>query len=366
MAWSRVLIVSDGASPHTRRLVRTLAAAGLDVWLASFENVAIDGVSVRRLGQQPPDRDLRYLAGIVPLARLIRQIRPAIIHAHYVSSYGLMAALALRFAHPIGNRPRLVQTAWGSDLLVTARSSTARRTAARLCLRAADLITGDSNDLEIAAHHLAPAVPYRRFVFGPARSLFESARNVQKTMVSSRRLDPDTRVGLVVAAFRLAKVLEPVSLDGWRLVIAGSGRDESVRRAAAGQSDIELVGHLEREDLDRLLGKAAVAVSIPVSDASSAALLESMAAGVLPLVNDLPANREWVDEAIGELVERDPDEEALARAMIRAARRTPDVAGIRARVGGVVWEDEVARLISAYQATAGSNPFKPRSQDPST
>ena len=37
-------------------------------------------------------------------------------------------------------------------------------------------------------------------------------------------------------------------------------------------------------------------ISIPTSDSTSVTLLEAMAAGSLPIVSDLPANREWIED----------------------------------------------------------------------
>jgi glycosyltransferase involved in cell wall biosynthesis len=175
-------------------------------------------------------------------------------------------------------------------------------------------------------------------------------RNADRVVVSARRLDPDTRVPLIVEAFRRAHELEPASMHGWRLVVAGTGTDVArVRAAASGDERVELVGPLHQDDLYRHFSAAAVSVSIPVSDATSAALLEAMAAGALPIVNDLPANREWVDDAVGIIVSRDPVPGELAQAITSATRRQDATGAIRARVASVTWETEIAGLIERLQ-----------------
>jgi glycosyltransferase involved in cell wall biosynthesis len=42
--------------------------------------------------------------------------------------------------------------------------------------------------------------------------------------------------------------------------------------------------------------RCALFVSVPESDGTSVSLLEAMAAGCLPILSDLPANREWVED----------------------------------------------------------------------
>ena len=45
----------------------------------------------------------------------------------------------------------------------------------------------------------------------------------------------------------------------------------------------------------RILGDCKVSISVPGSDATSVALLESMACGLAVVASDLPANRQWLD-----------------------------------------------------------------------
>ena len=344
-----VMLVGDLASPHVRRLATALRDHGLTIAVACFEGDPIPGIETHRLGSRPVHHDRRYAAAVFPLARLLRRRRPGVVHAHYLSSYGLLAALAIRLAHPIGRRPALVQTTWGSDLLVTARTSFIRRFLATIALRSADLMTGDSADLEAAARRLAPRARFHRFVFGPAVDRFEIARQPDRVVLSGRRLDPDMRVHLVIAAFKSATSRDP-GMDGWRLVVAGDGTQAAeLRRSAADDSSIEFVGYLDAAALGAQLARGAVFVSVPVSDATSAFVLEAMAAGVVPVVNDLPANREWVDASIGEIVPADPTVEDLAAAIARAARRTIAPESVRSRVRAVAWDAEVGRLVGLYR-----------------
>lgn len=352
-----VLLVADAASVHTRRLAAGLRDAGVRVGVAGFEGEPIDGVGLHRLGARGSRSDARYGLAVPTLARLIRRLRPRIVHGHYVSSYGLLAALASRAARLGGTRATLVQSAWGTDLLVTAAHSAVRREMARVALRPASLITGDSTDLLDAARSLAPTVDVLRFVWGPPRALAEAPRHPEKQVLSSRRLDPDMRVDLIVRAFLAAIELDPMTTAGWRLTVAGTGSERGAVHAAAGGSGrIVFVGQLGPGDLHaRLLGSD-IFVSIPPSDGTSAALMEAMAAGAMPVVSDLPANREWVDGTVGEIVGRHPDAAELAAALVRAMRRDVDPARIRARVADVAWEQQVVRLVQAYGTIGGVRP----------
>jgi L-malate glycosyltransferase len=136
-----VLLVGDGKNVHVRRLAAALAEGGLAVELACFEGDPIPGVVLHRLGRRPPAQDRRYPLAIPALARLVRRRRPRVVHACFLSSYGLMTALALLLVRAVGRRPRIVQSALGSDLLVKARTSRIRALLAQLTLRTADVVT---------------------------------------------------------------------------------------------------------------------------------------------------------------------------------------------------------------------------------
>jgi len=266
-----------------------------------------------------------------------------------------MTAFAHRLAFPFGGGMPVVQSPWGSDLLVTAQRSRLRAALAALTLRSAALVTGNSRGLREQSVRLAPRTPWHRFVWGPHRSVVEAPRRSERLALSTRRLEPNMRVDLVVAAFRRACTQAPETLHGWELIVTHDGSASgTVHAAAEGDPAVRFVGVLKYAELHRLLLRSAMIISVPVSDATSAALMDGLAAGLIPVVNALPGNLEWVDAEIGEVVSRDPSVDELAVAIVRAAQRSPDAGRIRDRVRDIVWEDEVPRLIEAYEQLAGS------------
>jgi glycosyltransferase involved in cell wall biosynthesis len=346
-----VLLVADGASIHTCRLATALAERGMRVHLAAFEGDPLPGVESHRLGSWPVATDQRYLLAIPRLARLIRRIRPDVINAHYLSSYGLLATVARRVADPARHSTILVQAVWGTDLLVTAKASRIRRALATLALRDADLVTADSSDLLAEAAALAPSTQRRRFIFGPPGGLIDRPRAEERVVVSTRRLDPDCRVRLVIAGFRAAAGMDPLAMNGWRLVIAGTGSEEASLRAQVGEdASIEFTGWIQPAAVHELLLRARANVSIPVSDATSAALLEAIAAGADPVVNDLAANREWVDPSIGHFVPRDPTTDEVGRAILAAVRFGGRATATREVMRAATWEVQVDGLVEAFKA----------------
>jgi glycosyltransferase involved in cell wall biosynthesis len=342
-----ILLIGDGESVHVERLAIGIAEAGWNVHLARFEGQVISGVTTHQIGRLPPSHDIRYGLAVPALARLVRRIRPRIVHAHYVTSYGVLARAALALANQGREQPRLIISAWGSDLLVTSFSRPMKWPIG-WALRGSDLVVGDSEDLEERAAGLAPNVPWHRFVYGPERRLIEAPLGDGRDIVSARSLIPEMRIDLVIRAFRHLSERTPSVATGHRLIVAGDGPLRSALEDEARGLNVEFTGRIERAALHEHLLRSRVQVSIPTSDATSAALMDGLAAGMVPVVNDLPANREWVDQSIGEVVSRAPGIEDVADALARALTRPIDRAAIRDRVRQVVWEDELKRLLAKY------------------
>ena len=102
-------LLGDANSPHTRRWALEMRARGWRVSLVTARPEPLDGVEQRILA--PVQRQTDWLLRTSAAQRAVRELAPDIVHAHYLTSYGYLAARCDR--HP------LVMTAWGSDLLVT-------------------------------------------------------------------------------------------------------------------------------------------------------------------------------------------------------------------------------------------------------
>lgn len=61
------------------------------------------------------------------------------------------------------------------------------------------------------------------------------------------------------------------------------------------QKNVTFLGRITNSELSKFLTISHIYVSLPVTEGVSASLLEAMACGCIPIVSDLPSNREWVD-----------------------------------------------------------------------
>ena len=287
MTQPHLTLLGDATSVHVQRWAREMLARDWRVSLVTARPAPVEGVTQHVL--QPVRRSRDWLGRVGEAKALVAALRPDIVHAHYVTSYGYLAA------HVLGV-PR-VMTAWGSDLLVTPQRSVALRWLTGWILRRASLITGDSADLIALAQRWAPQVRSELIHWGVDLARFRPTPWAEKPAaeaVSLRSWEPNYQIDLILRAFAEVRRARPDA----RLHLLGGGSEESALRSLAeslalGEAAV-FHGRLDDAGMARVLARSKLSISVPRSDATSVSVLESMASGVAVLASDLPANREWL------------------------------------------------------------------------
>lgn len=338
----RVLLLGDLPSPHTRRWVEALRSE-VDLAVVGFGERP-PGVAARSLGPSPAST-IRQLSSVPAIRSFAAGFAPDVVHAHFASSYGVLAMLA-------GLEPR-VTTAWGSDVLLLGERGPALRAVVGRALRSSRLLTFDASEVGDALARLAPGVPSAELVFGPPARWCALPRSDDRSVLSPRLPEPLYGIPTILRAFARA------DLEGWSLDVLTSGRPVDELRSLAHELGIgdrtRWWPRLDHEQVAERFGSAEVFCSIPRSDATASSLLEGMACGSFPIVTDLQANRRWIDEGANGLLVPFGDEQALARALVQATSapelRARAAAANRARIDGeITWEAAVRRMLELYRS----------------
>jgi glycosyltransferase involved in cell wall biosynthesis len=319
-------LLGDANSVHLRRWAGEMQARGFRSSIVTARPQPLDGVE--QVVLPPVQRSADWLFRVGAARRAVAALAPDLVHAHYVSSYGFLAAR-------VGRRP-LVMTAWGSDLLVTPRRSRLMHALTGWTLRRADLVTGDSLDLVAAIDAYRPRRPAEQIHWGADLARFapvDWAARAPFEIVSLRSWEPNYRIPVIlqaVAALQREAPGRPLALH-----LLGGGPEAAALRtqvdALGLQGVVQFHGRLDDTGMAAVLARCKASVSVPASDATSVSVLESMAAGVPVVASDLPANRQWLDSEPALIVPVD-DAAALAAAL----RRLRD-------------DDALAQRISAHQ-----------------
>jgi glycosyltransferase involved in cell wall biosynthesis len=307
----RIVLLGDGDSPHLLKWARALSALPqLELWAASSRGFApgFDACvpPARRLALQTRPRaaggNASLLLQLPRLARWLQRVDADWVHAHYLTSHGTLAWLARAL---FGLRAQLVGSAWGSDILDTPQRSALLRGLTRRVLRACALTTSDSQVMAARLRELG-AGEVMVFPFGleamPSATSAASASAAKDDTLffANRGLEP------IYQPHRVLQQFAALCGEHGRLVVANDGALRAAlqqQAQALGLHDrVQFVGRLDADTQATHYARARWYLSLPRSDSVSVSVLEAMAHGCVPILSDLPANRELVRDGDNGLV----------------------------------------------------------------
>jgi glycosyltransferase involved in cell wall biosynthesis len=281
--------------------VKYFADRGHSIHLVTFsETRRIEGVKVRNLRYFSK---LAHPFRIVEAAKAVRKIDPDVLHAHYISHYGMYGALT-------GFRPFVVSV-WGSDVLVDPKKSMMRRYVLNYVLGKADLMTCDGEHIREALRRLGVAPEKIRLInfgidtqkFGPRQKneKFRAKLRIygSPAVISLRMLEPLYDIETLVKAIPL--VLEEIPAA--KFVIAGKGSEErrlkNLAKSLGVSNSAKFIGFIPNDELPQYLTNMDVYVSTSLSDAGLAAsTAEAMACRLPVIITDFGDNRKWVEDGV--------------------------------------------------------------------
>lgn len=313
----RICYVGDAGSIHMQRWAAFFADRGHEVHIVTDTEGRAEGCRVHRVGDFLPSVSVRLLSAMYQIRakaqamqRIVRRIRPDLLHGHYATNYGFLAALTR-------HRP-LIQTVHGSDILVDPDRSSEERFFVTYALRRADLITAPAHHMVVRLRELGVVRRTVMLQYGVDTDAFcppadESLRSPFR-VVSTRHLDWKYNVELLIRAVPLVRSEIPRA----RFVLVGDGPDREPLRRLADELSVGdalcWAGKVSYDRMPEVLRSSTVYVSTSLTDGSSLSVLEAMGCGVFPVVTDIPANREWIaDGENGFLVPTDRPERLAAR-----------------------------------------------------
>ena len=224
--------------------------------------------------------------------RRIRQIietyRPDVIHVHQANSVAYLTCRANRLNIP------LVLTCWGSDVLLLPQMGKMYRHIVKYALRKSTVVTADAHYMADAIYQLGEKKEVIIVNFGID---FDTSLVIppKENYIYSNRLHKDVyNIETIVLAFAAFVKSHP----DWKLIIGAVGDNTDKLKKLASEklpeNSFEFIGFVDAAENQKYYLKSRIWVSIPSSDGTSISLLEAMGYGCIPVVSDLPANKEWI------------------------------------------------------------------------
>ena len=144
----KICYLADAGSIHTQKWAIHFASKGNEIHIISFRDANLDGVKVHYIDSSgsintSPSASIFSKLGYVLWSRhikkLINRINPDILHAHWASSYGFLAALS--------GFHLFILSVWGSDISIFPKKLWITKKILEFSLNRADIVTATSSAL---------------------------------------------------------------------------------------------------------------------------------------------------------------------------------------------------------------------------
>ena len=123
------------------------------------------------------------------------------------------------------------------------------------------------------------------------------------------------RIDYIIQAFSIFLKKNP----NWKLIVAATGEETNTLKKLSNSLDlnnnIEFVGWVNKKQNADYYAMSKYWISIPASDATSISLLEAISANCIPIVSDLPANREWIQHKKNGFIVSDVNSDFISEAI---------------------------------------------------
>lgn len=290
-----LLIGSTSGSVHVKNYYHLVKDYFDEVLIVGDQKVGFEESIALNFSLKNP---IQLQQSIKKLKGIIHSFNPSVIHVHQANTYAYIAGKANKKLKPI------VLTTWGSDVLLLPKQGFLYKYIVKSGLKKADVITADAKFMAEAVQNLGIKKDVTIANFGVDLSN-KSIPEKENIIYSNRLHNPLYNINDILDGFAEFVKENPY----WKLVIGANGTLTEELKVTAKKilphDSFEFIGFVNREENIKQYLRAKIWVSIPSSDGTAISLLEAMAYGCIPVVSNLPANKEWVNNKQNGLIVKD-------------------------------------------------------------
>lgn len=311
----KICYLADANSIHTKKLCSYFVSLGYDMTLISLNDGQIPGAKVYSMNMKIANNGstiskLLYLNKLGKIKKIINEIKPDIIHAHYASSYGLLASL-------INYKPIIVSV-WGSDVYDFPKKSFLHKKIIEFNLKKSDCILSTS---EIMKKETEKYTDEKIIVtpFGVDIDKFKPDKidkNDDIVIGSIKSLEEKYGIKYLISAFKIVKEKNPSK--NLKLVIAGKGSQlEELQKLCEEleiKDSVSFMGYISQDKVVTTFQGFDIAVFPSTLDSESfgVAAVEAQACAIPVVVSDVDGLLESTVPNITSLVAKRKSYEDLA------------------------------------------------------
>ena len=357
----KIIYFSKSYTPHDYRFLSSLSKTEHEVFFLQLEPAK------RQTEDRPVPENVQQIlwAGgrgefrwqdvpkyVLSLRKVIREIKPDLIHAGPIQNCAFLVALS--------GFHSLLTMSWGYDLVMDADKSAWMRWVTRYTLQRSAFFTSDANVTRDKAVSFGMD-PEKTVIFPWGTNIehfvpktFKRSNVKTFTLFCSRTWEAIYGVDVLAKAFVKVAAIDPnVNL----ILLGGGSQGAHIRRILMNGSVMDRVhfgGQVGQRDLPRWYHMSDMYISPSHVDGTSVTLLEALASGLPCLVSDIAGNKEWIEDGVNGWLFRDGDVDDLAEKILSAikSRRSFKKIGEAARRTAeekADWEKNFGKLLSAYK-----------------
>ena len=283
----RLLILGDANSAHIHKWALSLSLKGIEVgvftlteppanWpenhfhiqIFSSLNIATDQIKSNAFLK------VNYLKSLRLLKKVIKQFKPDIVHAHYATSYGLLARLS-RF------RPYII-SAWGSDVMDFPGKSIIHKSILKRNLKSAAVVMATSETISAAIKNVIDSeveiVPFgidlNVFKRKEITRIFDASYIVIGTIKSLEKI---YGIDILINAFHILKT----KYKSIKLLIVGTGSQELAYKSLVKQlnldNDVVFTGKIDYEKITDYHNMIDIFVNVSRNESFGVSVIEASA-----------------------------------------------------------------------------------------
>ncbi|MCP4569675.1 MAG: glycosyltransferase family 4 protein [FCB group bacterium] len=311
-----IVMLAQAGSVHNTRWSRGLAARGHRLIIISNDSLEFPATEIETI-ILPGSSAIAYFKNIPRVRKIIRRIKPDIVHAHYATGYGLWGSCQ--------NTAPFVLTVWGSDIEDALKNKLTTAPIVRRALKMAQCVTSASRHLVERTLAFEPSVEDKIHVVPFGVPLPKEVDDSSKTnddiirFVFTKYYKPVYAPDIALKAFAVAARKN----KNIRLTMIGGGPMEADLKQMAENwhltGRVEIKGWQSMAATEKLINAADVMLMPSRRESFGVAALEALAHGKPVIGSKVGGIPEIVEDEVNGLLIPTEDPESLAMAILRLA-----------------------------------------------
>lgn len=289
----KIVLLSNSMSIHTIQWAKYLTEQGMNVYVVSQQPMGEDFPKNIPLSILPFQGFLGYFLNVFALKKLLKEIKPDLLNAHYASGYGTTARL-VNF-HPY------VLSVWGSDVFEFPYRSFFHKKLLQKNLKSADVIASTSLSMASQTRLFIDNKKIEITPFGVDLEKFSSSNFMRNSRAETICIGTVKTLKHVYGIDILLKALSIVYKDmksefpelsnRLKFRIVGGGIDMSELKRLAIQLGIDhltsFVGSVSHDDVPNELNQLDIYVALSRQESFGVAVVEAQAMGIPVVVSNV-------------------------------------------------------------------------------